>query len=112
MAKIIYPDFKLEKNTSDNLSFILTNKKGSYLSLSENPESRYNGFFYFTNNKMYRVIENINLPNNNKINQFKNNLYSIERKTNNIAETFFVPSDYNSFVYEFIRYTGYIKINF
>lgn len=93
----------LKENINDNIGFLLTNKKGSYCSFFNAPTSRYQGLFYFDEKtmNMYKFIENIEIfNNNNNISSLKNNFYFIERRKGNIIETFLMPKEFNSLVYE------------
>lgn len=89
---------KIEKNTNENIFFIITNKKGGYCYLSNKPKSRYEGLFFNDNFKMYKVIENIKLD--GEITEIQNNFYNIERKKNSVIEKYFMPYGFNSLVYE------------
>jgi len=102
MVKIVhsFKNLTIEKNVKEDISFILTNKKGSYVYLAEKPESKYQGMFFFNNFWMYKVIENINLIDNKATTEIKNNFYSIDRKRKNTVESFFMPYGSNSLVYE------------
>ena len=102
MVKIVHSfnNLKIGKNVKEDISFILTNKEGSYIYLSEKPISRYQGMFFFEKFKMYKVIENINLIETKPITEITNNFYSVERKRKNITEGFFMPYNFNSLVYE------------
>jgi glycogen debranching enzyme len=101
MVKVIhyFEDIIIEKEVADPVSFILTNNKGGYTYFSENPESRYQGFFFFDDFKMYKVIENIRLMGNIPITGIKNNFFDMEIKRDDIVESFFMPCNFNSLVY-------------
>ena len=88
------------KNTTKECSIMLTNKIGGYLLLSDFPKSRYEGFFINMGNKMYKIIENIRISEPSELKSLKNNFYYFERKRQGINETFFMPYNFNSLVYE------------
>ena len=94
---------KVENNAAD-IGFMLTNKNGSYAFFRDAPKSRYEGLFLFNDFKMYRFIEDINIPKFNKIKKIKNNFYCIERERSNgneiLNERFFMPKNFNSLIYE------------
>ncbi len=92
----------INNKINDNLGFLLTNRNGGYCSFFKNPSSRYQGFFYFDQKtrSMYRFIENIEIPGNNKIDFIKNGFYFAERKKGDAIELFFMPKGFNSLIYE------------
>ena len=92
----------INKNVNENIGFLLTGKNGSYCSFFNQPSSRYQGLFYFDKKtlNMYRFIENIEIPGNNKIDFIKNGFYFAERKKGNAIELFFMPKGFNSLIYE------------
>ncbi len=89
-------------------SFIFTNKIGSYLYLSLDGiiRSRYQGFYYCKSYEktweLIKTIENIQL-NSKPITQIINKFYLLERKRSNITESFFLPHNFNTLVYEVIN---------
>lgn len=92
---------RIGNETSENIGFLLTNKKGGYCSFYSTPSSRYQGLFYFDpeSMKMFKFIENIEVRENQKIIGMRNGFYFFER--NGMAsESFIMPSDFNSLVYE------------
>ena len=92
----------INKNISNNIGFLLANKKGSYCSLFSEPASRYYGFFYFDNKsmKMYKFLDNIEVAGRDNIDYVKNGFYFAERKKGDVIETFTIPKGLNSFIYE------------
>lgn len=92
---------KIMKITKEDNSFILSNKKGGYCHLATKPTSRYQGLFFNDNFKMYKVIDQIELKGD--ITEIKNNFYNIQRKRKNLIETFFVPYNHDSLIYELNR---------
>lgn len=90
---------KIEKDVS-KADFMLTNRLGGYAYFSDKPNSRYQGFFFNDNLKMFRVIENISLVKKRPIKSLKNKFYIVERSYDDLVESFFIPRDFNSLVYE------------
>lgn len=92
----------LKKSLNEDAGFLLSNKKGSYCSFFSSPSSRYSGLFYFDEKamQMYRVIENIELAEDNTVNSLKNGFYFAERRKNDIVESFTMPAGLSSLVYE------------
>jgi hypothetical protein len=85
----------------DKASFMLSNRIGGYTYLSDEPNSRYNGFFFFDKYKMFRIIENIELVNKNPVKEVRNKLYLVEKEYHSkLVESFFMPLNSNSLVYE------------
>lgn len=93
---------QIEKNIKEDVSFLLTNRKGDYLSFSNsnNPLSRYQGWFIREGQKLYKVIENLEITNAPPVNELRNYLGYIERERGDIIESFFLPAYYNSLFYE------------
>ena len=91
-----------KKDTDENVGFLLTNKKGSYCSFFNMPSSRYNGLFYFDEEamNMYKFIENIEIIEDNKIIGLRNNLYFVQRRKGEIVESFLMPKNSASLIYE------------
>ena len=90
------------KNVTENIGFLLTNKKGSYCSFFNLPTSRYQGLFYFdaTPMKMYKFIDSIGFVGDDNISSLKNGFYFVERKKDDIVESFVMPQFFNSLIYE------------
>jgi len=78
------------------LSFLLTNKIGGYF--LSGISSRYSGLFFKDSERMFKIIDRIKAG--EKIKQVKNNFYNIEVKRDSFKETFFMPHNYNTLVYE------------
>ncbi|MCX8147257.1 MAG: hypothetical protein N3D84_02210 [Candidatus Woesearchaeota archaeon] len=98
-----------EKEIND-WCFILTNKKGGYLSLSERPVSRYQGAFFNDNFRMFKAVNSIVPFNAGRIIKIVNRFYSIERhRENGLIETFMMPLYYDSIIYKTNK-EGWIEI--
>lgn len=96
----IFNELSAEKEAEEDAGFMLTDKSGSYAFLRENPSSRYEGLFLFDSGIMYKTIENINVKNRGALRKIKNKLYCVERNFSNAAETFFMPRNSSSMIYE------------
>lgn len=99
---------KVEKEVED-AHFLLTNKKGGYVYFSNHPVSRYQGVFFNNNFRMFKTIESINLP--VPVTKVINNFYSVVRERGIIIEEFFMPHNFDSFVYEVQNYKDFVTID-
>lgn len=103
-------DAELDK--SDNPSFLLSNKKGGFLSLgSSHNITRHQGCYFLKRLSdaewtLFKVIEDIR-P-NKKPTHLINNFYNIERKYDASKESFFMYN--NSFVYDIEDYDGFVDV--
>ncbi len=79
---------------SDNPSFMLTNRAGSFANFSSSPSSKFEGFFAGINSKVFRVIEPLVIS--GEVDELANRFYCVERKRGGVIESFFVPHYYNS----------------
>lgn len=77
-------------------SFLLSNKKGGFF--IEGIKSRYAGFYINENNKTIKIIDA--MLSNSRTKEINNKLWSIEKKKQTFSESFFVPFDSSSLVYE------------
>jgi len=99
---------KVEKEI-DDAHFLLTNKKGGYLYFSNQPVSKYQGVFFNNSFRMFKTIENIELP--IPITKVVNNFYSVVRERGNVSEEFFMPHNLDSFVYSVSKYNDFVTVN-
>ncbi len=92
----------IRKDVDENVGFMLTNKKGGYCSFFNEQDSRYLGLFYFDAKtmSMFKFIENIEIVNSDKVSSLKNGFYFAERKKGNSVESFTMPRNFNSLIYE------------
>jgi glycogen debranching enzyme len=90
---------KIEKEV-DTASFLLSNKLGDYLWMSDNVKSRYEGWFCRLDEKMYRFIETIEIEDGGDVLAIENFFNHIERKRSNVEEIFYLSESSHSFVYE------------
>ena len=81
-------NFNIFKDANTNPKIFLGNRNGNYLLLSEIPQSRYEGFFYFNNFKMFKIIESIELPEAGAITEIDNNFTDITRRRGIVKERF------------------------
>lgn len=97
---ILYKEKRIKNNKKNN-SFLLSNKKGDYLWFSNFPESRYQGWFISPDNEScLKVIENISILEENKIEKIENYFSKIIRKGSNCAEEFVIDKDKHRFCYK------------
>lgn len=87
-------------DVSDNVGFFLTNRNGSFLHLSKEPVSRYNGWFYSHEGRMYRILDDISPVNCRSITSIKDYSSYFERERGSLAEGFFVPENKSLLLYE------------
>ena len=92
----------IKKRVDENIGFLLANKKGGYCSFFNAASSRYYGLFYFDEKTMdmYKFIENIEITGYNDVSTLKNNFHFVERIKNDIVESFLMPKNSNSLIYE------------
>lgn len=86
------------KENCEDCSFLLTNKRGGYMWLSNSPASRYQGAFFVENSKIYKVVENIGIKGN--VDEMINRFWCVERIKQDSLEKFFMPYGHNCIVYE------------
>ena len=92
----------INRNVSENVGFLLANKKRSCCSFFNAPASRYQGLFYFDEKSMnmFKFIENIEIAGYGDVDQLKNGFYFAERRKEDIIESFLMPKGFNSLIYE------------
>ncbi len=90
---------KIEKEV-DNASFLLSNKLGDYLWMSDNVRSRYEGWFCRLDEKMYRFIETIEVEEGGDVLGIENSFNHVERKRNDVEEIFYLSESSHTFIYE------------
>ncbi|MBW2992125.1 hypothetical protein KY345_02815, partial [Candidatus Woesearchaeota archaeon] len=96
-----WKNLSIEKEVEDNTGFLLANKNGGYCSFTFPNISRYNGFFVFEKELMFRILESIDIKDSGKLKQLTNTFYSAEAEFENCKVNFFFPSSSNSLVVEF-----------
>ena len=90
---------KIESKSAKDNRFLITNRKGGYFCLANENKSRYDGLFFF-DDKMYKVIESLHIVGSSKAGKITNKFYEIKREYDSATETFFMPHNYDSLVYE------------
>lgn len=105
--KIIHRIENKERSGEGEGKFILTNKKGSYLSLGK-PQSDHDGWFTYdiNTNNLVKILQSISID--GEPDTIINGLSWIERKTKTATERFFLTS--NALIYEISDYTGPVTI--
>jgi len=90
-------------------AFMITNKKGNYLSLGDKNFSHTQGLFFFDNKKwnMFKSIESITL--NQSLFNITNNFYNAQRNYNEGAVELFNLFN-NSMIYSVKNYKGNIRL--
>ncbi len=92
------------KEVDERTSFLLGNKIGDYLWLSDNPESRYQGWFVTPPNQsggeIYKVIEDIRPMGRNRIETVENYFSKVRRKGDGFEETFIVSENEHKMRYQ------------
>jgi glycogen debranching enzyme len=84
--------------TDEDVSFMLTNKAGGFCTFSNHPKSRFEGVFFRKNDAVYKTIESIRLD--KPVTKLVNQLWCASRERENLTETFFMPSNSSSVLYE------------
>jgi len=103
--KIIHSinNHQIEKDIDDkeNVGFLLANGLGGYAAFAKTNDSRYNGWFVTLGQKLYKIIDEINLPGEGKAVKLRNDFYKAERSFDGgLTESVFFPREQNSLVYE------------
>ncbi len=109
MVKLIHQlgKDKVQKAVNE-ADFLLSNKKGGYLYLGAEPKTKYQGFFISDGIRMFKTLENINLP--GEITKVINKFSSVVRERGKVKEEFTLPFGHNSFIYALKGYKGEIVI--
>lgn len=96
---------RIDEHTSSDAAFLITNKKGNYLSLGKNNFSHMQGLLFFEHDRweLYKTIEDIKLD--KEMTAIKNNLSTVQRLYKDGAEEFFNLFN-NSLVYSVHNYYG------
>lgn len=98
-----FKNTKIIKKVEDNVGLILGNDFGNYLYMTDEEETRYQGFFYAdgrSNKKevqVYKIIDKINILENSELTEIKNGFFDVSRQyKNGLNEKYFLPNDHNS----------------
>jgi len=100
---------RVDEHTNREVGFLMSNKKGNYLSLGEKNFTHMQGLFFLNHNtlELYKTIENIRLD--KEMTAIKNNLFNIQRLyTHGGEESFNLFND--CLVYSVKNYTGKIVL--
>lgn len=102
-----YKNIKIKKDTEEDVGLLLGNDLGDYFYMTDQKETRYQGFFYADGKnykdklEVYKVIDKINFLNEGELIEIKNNFYEVEKTyKNRMSEKYFLPNDYNSLCLE------------
>jgi hypothetical protein len=102
-----YKNTKIAQKAEEGTGLILGNDLGNYFYMTDQKETRYQGFFYADGenykNKLevYKVIDKINFLNEGELAEIKNNFYKVEKiYKNGLSEKYFLPNGYNSLCLE------------
>jgi len=98
-----YKNIKIQKEINNGIGLVLGNDLGNYFYLTDEEETRYQGFFYADGENykneliVYKTIDRINILNDSELTEIKNGFFEVERKyKNKLSEKYFMPSGYNS----------------
>ena len=98
-----YKNTKIQKEVDQSIGLVLGNDLGNYFYLTDEEETRYQGFFYADGENykneliVYKTIDRINILNNSELTEIKSGFFEVERKyKNKLSEKYFMPSGYNS----------------
>jgi len=96
---------RIDEHVSREAAFLITNKKGNYLSLGEKNFTHMQGLLFFDHEKweLYKTIEDIKLS--REMTAVKNNLFNVQRLYKGDSEESFNLFN-NSLVYSVHNYTG------
>jgi len=100
-----FNDKRLDEHTSGDTAFLITNKKGNYLSLGQNNFSHMQGLLFFEHERweLYKTIEDIRV--NREMTSIKNSLSTVQRLyKDDVVESFNLFN--NSLVYSVHNYHG------
>lgn len=99
ITHFLIPDRRISEE-ADADSFLISNRKGDYLWMHEHPKSRYEGWFCRLNEKLYRIIEGLEIDGGGRVLEIQNGFNYIERKRENVEEIFYIADSSHGFVYE------------
>ncbi len=93
---------KLSRQGQGSESFLLSNKKGDYLWLNSEPQSRYEGWFCYLEklNNIYRLIESISVQESSAVEEIVNYSHRVERRRGDLVESFRISHDSSIFEYQ------------
>ena len=98
-----YKNLEIIKKAQDEAGLILSNDLGNYFYMTDDKESRYQGFFHISSDNqkyelnVYKIIDKINILNTTEIDEIVNNFSSVEKTyKDGLNEKYFIPNGYNS----------------
>ncbi len=98
-----YKNTKIIKKAVNGTGLVLGNDLGNYFYMTDEKESRYQGFFYASGKnykyelEIYKIIDQINILDKGKLDEIKNNFFEVEKTyESGIIEKYFLPNGYNS----------------
>ena len=96
---------RVDEHVNKDVGFLVTNKKGNYLSLGQNNFTHMQGLFFFDHDawELYKTVEDIKI--NNEMTAIKNNFFNVQRHYKDGAEESFNLFN-NSMVYSVNNYVG------
>jgi glycogen debranching enzyme len=83
-----------------NQSFLLTNRIGGFILLSNVPKSRYEGLYFKNKERIIKILESIRLHDSGKINTINYGMWNNEIVYDNQKESFFMPIRKDALIYE------------
>lgn len=98
-----FKNTKIIKKVDENVGLILGNDLGDYFYMTDEEETRYQGFFY-ADGKMhknqllvYKIIDKINILENSELTEIKNSFFDVSKNYNNgLTEKYFLPNGHDS----------------
>lgn len=98
---------QIAKETDQEKGFLLSNVLGGYLWLDKSPQSRYQGWFFtspvFAGKKIFKIVEEIKVLGLPEISKIQNDFWRVQRSRGIAKESFFLPDNSHSLVYELSR---------
>ena len=98
-----YKHTKIQKEVDESVGLVLGNDLGNYFYLTDQEETRYQGFFYADGENyknelaVYKIIDRINILEKDELAEIKNSFFEVKRKyQNKLSEKYFMPDGYNS----------------
>ncbi len=91
---------KEEEKVTNPESFILSNRKGDYLWIKDNPQSRYEGWFVRFPDNFYRIIESVCARDRGELLEINYGFNYVIKRWEKVEEKFYLSADCSSLVYE------------
>ncbi len=92
----------IEKDSTNEgeLSFVLSNSSGGFAHFSASQSSKYQGFFAKIGGNLFKIIESLKASSEEKVSAVENTGYSAIFYRGSFYESFFMPQQKNSLVYQ------------